>query len=232
MANGQNYKAANFHYPWMPSALGTAGSGWASGLNDATLDEGAEEGAHNANQACGYLGGERNDGQPLYCSTGSYADEVNRLGACGKTNWVVPSVEQLRSILNYNDVVDYSTVTGTQNHAFDDSFFDCKSTDNCVIDKSYITECAFILDSDGNPAPDADGNPKISCIQLETPESDPVYWTANQVKDSEQLAWCVNLQTGSVNKCHKKEHHRVLVVSSNVPTEFFTPVATTDDSTE
>lgn len=232
MTDAQNYKASNFRYPWQASALGTAGSGWYSGLNKATLDEGAEEGAHYANQACGYPNDVRNNGLPLYCSTGSYADEVNRLGACGKTNWVVPSVEQLRSILDYNDVIDYSVITGTQNHALDDAFFDCKNAGNCIIEKNYSRWCSFVLDGNGDIVLDINDNPTSSCIQRESDNSDPVYWTSNQVKGSEQLAWCVNLQTGSVNKCHKREDHRVLVVSSNVPLEFFSPVATTDNSAE
>ncbi|NQZ49283.1 MAG: DUF1566 domain-containing protein [Moritella sp.] len=232
MADEDNYKAANFQYPWMPSALGTAGDGWFLGLNDATLDEGAEEGQHYANQACGYPTEGRNNGQPLYCSTGSYTDEVNRLGACGKTNWVVPSVEQLRSLLDYNDVIDYSTVTGTNEHALDDSFFDCKNTSNCVIAKNYTNQCFFVVDGNGDAVLDINGNPSTSCVLLESDDPEPVYWTSNQVKGSEQLAWCVNLQTGSVNTCHKREYHRVLVVSSNVPTEFFTPVTTSDDSAE
>jgi hypothetical protein len=232
MADEQNYKASNFQYPWMPSALGTTGPGWYSSLNDATLDEGAEPGKHYANQACGYPNEGRNEGLPLYCSTGSYTDEVNRLGACGKTNWVVPSVEQLRSILDYNDVIDYSAVIGTNDHAVDDFFFDCKNTNNCVIEKNYTNQCFFVVDGNGDTVLDISGNPTTSCTQLESDDPDPVYWTSNQVKGSEQLAWCVNLQTGNVNTCHKREEHRVLVVSSNVPAEFFTPVTTSDDSAE
>jgi hypothetical protein len=226
MADERNYKAANFRYPWQPSKLGTPGPGWFSGLNDSTLDEGAEENEHYANQACGYQWGVRNGSElTLTCSTGSYADEVNRLGACGKTNWVVPTVEQLRSILNYSEVMDYSAVEGTRDHALDDDFFDCKNnSNNCIIENNYARECSFELDEGGNQI--------ATCSPLYVTGVDPVYWTSNQVKGSEQLAWCVNLQTGSVNKCHKREDHRVLVVSGNVPTEFFTPVATTDDSAE
>jgi len=228
MADEQNYKAANFRYPWQASKLGTPGPGWFSGLNDTTLDEGAEENQHYANQACGYPNegryGSDVEGLTLYCSTGSYTDEVNRLGVCGKTNWVVPSVEQLRSILNYSEVVDYSAVQGTTDHALDDNFFDCKNTGNCVIENNYAVECYF--------EPDGDGGETLTCPQVDIYEVDPVYWTSNQVKGSEQLAWCVNMQTGSVDKCHKREDHRVLVVSSNVPAEFFTPVAATDDSAE
>jgi hypothetical protein len=232
MDDSQNYKAANFRYPWQASALGTTGDGWYSGLNEATLDAGAEAEGDYANAACGYLRDNRNEGQPLYCSTGSYTNEVNRLGACGKTNWVVPSVEQLRSILDYNNVIDYSTVTGTNEHALDDSFFDCKNTSNCVIEKNYTNQCFFVVDGNGDPVLDINGNPTTSCILVESDNPDPVYWTSNQVKGSEQLAWCVNLQTGNVNTCHKRENHRVLVVSSNVPAEFFTPVTTSDDSAE
>ncbi|KXO11172.1 hypothetical protein AKG98_555 [Moritella sp. JT01] len=236
MADVQNYKASNFQYPWQASKLGTEGLGWYLGLNKAALDEGAEEGAHYANQACGYPNEGRNgsdvEGLTLTCSTGSYADEVNRLGVCGKTNWVIPSVEQLRSILNYNDVVDYSAITGIQNHALDNAFFDCKSTNNCVIEKNYITECFFVIDENDDVVLDINGNPTSHCVPLISDNPDPVYWTSNQVKSSEQLAWCVNLQTGSVNKCHKREYHRVLVVSSNVPTEFFTSITTTNDSAE
>ncbi|WP_017221779.1 DUF1566 domain-containing protein [Moritella dasanensis] len=225
MGDEKNYKASNFQYPWQPSALGTTGPGWYSSLNDATLDEGAEPGKHYANQACGYPSEGRNEGLPLYCSTGSYTDEVNRLGACGKTNWVVPSVEQLRSILDYNNVVDYSAVTGTREHALDNDFFDCKgSSKNCIVENNYSMECAFETDNGGNET--------SICTSLNTTDPDPVYWTSNQVKGSEQLAWCVNLQTGNVNTCHKREYHRVLVVSSNVPIEFFTPVTTSDDSAE
>ena len=228
MGDSQNYKAANFRYPWQASALGTTGDGWYSGLNEATLDEGAEDEGDYANAACGYLRDNRNEGQPLYCSTGSYTDEVNRLGACGKTNWVVPTVEQLRSIVNYNDVIDYSTIAGTNDHALDKDFFDCNNTGNCVIEKNYINICFFVQGPDENVDPD------LTCEESVThkfnSEADPVYWTSNQVKGEEQLAWCVDLQTGSVNTCHKREDHRVLVVSSNVPTEFFSPVTTSDDS--
>lgn len=229
MYDEQNYKASNFRYSWQASKLGTPGPGWYLDLNETTLDKGAVEEKHFANKYCGYPRDGRNgsdvEGLSLYCSTGSYADEVNRLGACGKTNWVVPSVEQLRSILDYSEVVDYSAVEGLRNHSLDDNFFDCKdSGKNCIIENNYTMECSFEVDGDGNET--------SFCIPLETMGIDPIYWTSNQVKGSEQLAWCVNLQTGSVNKCHKREDHRVLLVSSNVPTEFFTPVTATDDSAE
>ena len=195
MAQSGNYMAANFSYPWSASTLGTAGKGWYSSLNDSTLDKAdVANGADFANAYCGYRQASGREFE-LYCNSGSYANETNFLAICGQTNWVVPSVEQLRSIIDYNKAVDLTAAAATD-HVLDETFFDCPSND-CVL-------------------PAADSN--------------PLYWTSSQVKGAEGLAWCVNLQDGTVQTCNKREFNKVMLVSSNVPTEFFTP--NTDDANE
>jgi len=194
MQDNTNYNAANFVYTWYPSKLGTTGKGWKFTLNGSTLDTATDDSDY-ANAACGYLKDVSGRENELYCSSGSYADEVNFLGVCGQTNWVVPSVEQLRSIIDYNKAIDYSALALSTDHALDSDFFDC-ATDNCVVTNG---------------------------------DANPVYWTSSQVKGAESLAWCINLQTGSVNTCNKDEAHKVMLVSSNIPAEFFTQA---DDSEE
>lgn len=194
MSNKQNYSAANFTYLWNASALGTQGKGWESSLNDGPLED-AGDGNDFANPYCGYRNDLYGRAQSLYCSSGSYANEANFIGACGQTNWMVPTVEQLRSIIDYSKVTDYSSLSLATEHALDSNFFDCASND-CVISN----------------------------------DSNPVYWTSSQVKGAESLAWCINLQTGNVNTCNKDEARKVMLVSSNIPAEFFTQAA--DDSSE
>ncbi|MFT5878956.1 MAG: hypothetical protein ACI86X_000028 [Moritella sp.] len=193
MTDKQRYQASNFSYPWKASALSGVGPGWQNGIDN----NGAFISEDNllANSHCGYNSGFTGRDFELYCSTGSYANETNFLKICGKTNWVVPTVEQLRSIINYQKVVDYSDI-GENKHALDSPFFDCSSKD-CVIEKNG---------------------------------QDPLYWTSSSVKGAEGLAWCINLQSGHVQTCNKRESHKVLVVSSNVPAEFFNP--SSDNSTE
>ena len=194
MSSIQNYSAANFIYLWNASALDTQGKSWDSSLNDGPLEE-AGDGNHFANSHCGYRNDFYGRTEPLYCSSGSYANEANFLAACGQTNWVVPTVEQLRSIINYNNVIDYASLNITTDHALSDTFFDCAGND-CVVNN----------------------------------DSNPIYWTSSQVKGADGLAWCINVQTGSVNTCNKNEAHKVMLVSSNIPAEFFTQAA--DDSEE
>ena len=194
MQDDTNYNAANFFYAWWPSKLGTTGRGWRYTLNGSTLDTATDDSDY-ANAACGYLKDISGRENELYCSSGAYADEVNFLGVCGQTNWIVPSVEQLRSIIDYSKVTDYSTLTLATDHALDSDFFDCLGND-CVVSN----------------------------------DSNPVYWTSSQVKGAESLAWCINLQTGSVNTCNKDEARKVMLVSSNIPAEFFTQA--TDDAEE
>ena len=194
MQSKTNYNAANFVYTWNPSKLGTTGKGWLLGLNEGGLETAADDSDY-ANGACGFINGIPNREGSLYCSSGSYADEVNLLGVCGQTNWLVPSVEQLRSIIDYSKVTDYSTLALATDHALDNDFFDCLGND-CVVSN----------------------------------DNNPVYWTSSQVKGAESLAWCINLQTGSVNTCNKDEELKVILVSSNIPAEFFTQA--TDDAEE
>jgi hypothetical protein len=196
MADKQRYQASNFSYPWKASALSGVGPGWQNGL----VDNGAFIPEDNllANSRCGYNSGFTGRDFELHCSSGSYANETNFLKICGQSNWIVPTVEQLRSIINYEKVTDYSDLAANK-HGLDETFFDCTSGD-CVI---------------------ANNSPQ-----------EPLYWTSSSVKGAEGLAWCINLQSGHVQTCNKRDSHKVLVVSSNVPTELFTPVATTDDSAE
>jgi len=194
MQDNSNYNAANFVYAWYPSKLGTTGKGWRFTLNAGTLDTATDDSDY-ANAACGYLKDISGRENELYCSSGAYTDEVNFLGTCGQTNWVVPSVEQLRGIIDYSKVTDYSALALATDHALDSDFFDCSGND-CVVSN----------------------------------DSNPVYWTSSQVKGAESLAWCINLQTGSVNTCNKDEGRKVMLVSSNIPAEFFTQAA--DDSEE
>lgn len=192
------YNAANFSYPWEASALSGVGPGWHYGSpnNDGNSFTTSTDPLGFANSECGYSRAYGDRDFDLYCASGSYANETNFLKVCGKSNWVVPSVEQLRSIINYQQVSDYSTIASDK-HALDSTFFDC-ATENCVIN------------NDGGDA--------------------EIYWTSSSVKGSEGLAWCINLQSGNVQTCNKQEHHKVLVVSSNVPSEFFNSSA--DDSND
>jgi len=196
MADEQLYNAANFSYPWEASALSGVGPGWHHGSpnnnNDSFTTNTDPTGF--ANSICGYHSGYGDRDFDLYCASGSYANETNFLKVCGKSNWVVPTVEQLRSIMNYEQVSDYSTIV-TDKHALDKTFFDCAAED-CVINNNGV--------------------------------NGSTYWTSSSVKDSEGLAWCVNLQSGNVQTCNKQEYHKVLVVSSNIPSEFLNP--TTDDA--
>ncbi|MDX2321197.1 MAG: DUF1566 domain-containing protein [Moritella sp.] len=198
MAQERRYNAANFSYPWEVSALSGAGPGWHNGSSNNNNDSFTTntDPTGFANGICGYNSGYGDREFDLYCASGSYANETNFLKVCGKSNWVVPTVEQLRSIMNYEQVSDYSTIA-TDKHALDKTFFDC-ATEDCVINNNG--------------------------------ENGSTYWTSSSVKDSEGLAWCVNLESGTVQTCNKQEYHKVLVVSSNVPSEFFNPVA--DDSNE
>lgn len=194
MQDNTNYNAANFVYAWWPSKLGTTGRGWRYTLNDSTLDTATDDSDY-ANAACGYLKDVSGRENELFCSSGAYADEVNFLGVCGQTNWIVPSVEQLRSIIDYSKVTDYSILTLATDHALDSDFFDCSGND-CVVSN----------------------------------DNNPVYWTSSQVKEAVSLAWCINMQTGNVKTCNKNEPRKVILVSSNIPAEFFTQAA--DDSAE
>lgn len=198
----RDFNASNFSYPWESSALSGVGPGWHYGsLNNGngsfTL---STDPIGFANSECAYNHGNGDRDFDLYCASGSYANEANFQKVCGKSNWVVPTVEQLRSIINYEKVKDYGDI-GTNRHALDETFFDCTAGD-CVIESNVSN----------------------------TVVPDPIYWTSSSVKGAEGLAWCVNLQTGNVKTCNKQEHHKVLVVSSNIPAEFFNP--SSDNSTE
>ncbi|QUM79094.1 DUF1566 domain-containing protein [Moritella sp. 5] len=200
MTEERRYNAANFSYPWEASTLSGIGPGWHHGSannNNNSFTTNTDP-AGFANSICGYNSSYGDRELPLYCASGSYANETNFLKVCGKSNWVIPTVEQLRSIMNYGKVSDYSTIA-TKKHALDKTFFDC-ATEDCVINNNG--------------------------------ENGSVYWTSSSVKDSEGLAWCVNLQSGNVQTCNKQEYHKVLVVSSNVPSEFFNPVADDSEDTE
>jgi len=200
MDEEHRYNAANFSYPWEASELSGVGPGWHHGSPNNNNDSFTTntDPAGFANGLCGYNSGYGDRDFALYCASGSYANETNFLKRCGKSNWVVPTVEQLRSIINYEQVSDYSTIA-TDKHALDKTFFDCAAED-CVINNNG-----------------ANGS---------------IYWTSSSVKGSEGLAWCVNLASGNVQTCNKQEYHKVLVVSSNVPSEFFNPNADDSEDTE
>ena len=200
MAEEHRYNAANFSYPWEASALSGVGAGWHHGSPNNNNDSFtvSTDPTGFANSQCGYNSGYGDRAFPLYCASGSYANETNFLKVCGKSNWVVPTVEQLRSIMNYQQVSDYGTIT-TDKHALDKTFFDC-ATEDCVINTNG---------SNG-----------------------AIYWTSSSVKGADGLAWCVNLQNGNIQTCNKQEYHKVLVVSSNVPSEFFNPSADDSEDTE
>ncbi|SQD79811.1 Lcl C-terminal domain-containing protein [Moritella yayanosii] len=193
MADARRYQASNFSYPWKASALSGVGPGWQNGR----VNNGAFIPEDNllANRNCGYNSGFTGRDFDLYCSSGSYANETNFLKICGQSNWVVPTVEQLRSIINYEKVTDYADLVANK-HGLDETFFDCPPGD-CVIANNSL--------------------------------QDPLYWTSSSVKGAEGLAWCINLENGAVQTCNKREYHKVLVVSSNVPAEFFNP--NSDNST-
>ncbi|PHR88086.1 MAG: DUF1566 domain-containing protein [Moritella sp.] len=196
MAEEPRYNAANFSYPWEASALSGVGPGWHHGSPNNNNDSFtmSTDPAGFANSLCGYNSGYGDRELALYCASGSYANETNFLKICGESNWVVPTVEQLRSIMNYEQVNDYSTIA-TDKHALDKTFFDC-ATEDCVINNNGV--------------------------------NGSIYWTSSSVKGAAGLAWCVNLETGNVQTCNKQEYHKVLVVSSNIPSEFLNP--TTDDA--
>ncbi len=200
IAQEWRYNASNFYYPWQASALSGVGTGWRAGLPDENKALDSTEDGYYANGICGYSRGYGKREHDLYCSTGSYADETNFQTICGKNNWVVPTVEQLRSIINYEKVKDYGDIA-TNKHGLDETFFDCAAGD-CVIESNVSN----------------------------TVVPDPIYWTSSSVKGAEGLAWCINLQTGNVRTCNKQEYHKVMLVSSDVPVEFFNPK--TDDSAD
>jgi hypothetical protein len=100
-ADLQNFRAANFRYAWrVDDETSNGGSAGQEQRRDQRLDLNNPVSAN-----CAFAAGDRP--YPLYCNTKTYLNEMNRLGTCGFQDWRMPSIEELRSIANY-DVSDAS----------------------------------------------------------------------------------------------------------------------------
>ncbi|RJG50013.1 Lcl domain-containing protein [Motilimonas pumila] len=124
-ADLSNDNAVNFSYPWHDINDNTNGGkpGWILGDGKGGALPGLPLPA--ANSICAFDNIAR-DGD-RYCSTNDYVEEANLKGTCGFTDWQVPTVEQFRSIFNYQNLANGST------DILDPTFFDCAG-DSCLVD--------------------------------------------------------------------------------------------------
>ncbi len=127
LANGL-YRSHSFSYTWYEtnSKQNGGASGWYLGEKGSPLTVSAP----TLSPYCGYQENLFGRTFPLYCSTGSYVNEVNFRGLCGFKDWRLPQVEELRSVVNYQSYQD-----GIKDHPFDEGFFDC------VVGSDTISDC-------------------------------------------------------------------------------------------
>lgn len=123
------YRAHEFSYTWLSEEGKNNGgkAGWKLGRNNSTLPANSP----TLYGYCGYMKGFPSRSHPLYCSTSSYISELNFQGLCGYTDWKMPSVKELRSIVNYD-----MEIISQEQHVLDPAFFNCFSQDgemsNCI----------------------------------------------------------------------------------------------------
>ncbi|MFO6424497.1 DUF1566 domain-containing protein [Motilimonas sp. KMU-193] len=120
-----NFNAVNFKYPWLDTNTMTNGgkAGWFSGFDSGALPNNAPY--QPANSICAYQLRPRDNA--IYCSTEDYVREASDLGVCGFTDWQLPTVEQFRSVFNYQNI------SNGEKDILDKFFFDCAS-DDCLIE--------------------------------------------------------------------------------------------------
>jgi len=102
------FRAANFRYDWrVNDENNNGGSPGVVENGDGQLDS-----SNPVGEECAY-GADSGRRARMYCNTRSYLEEMNRLGICGFQDWRMPSIEELRSIANY-DVADNSSAPDTR----------------------------------------------------------------------------------------------------------------------
>lgn len=105
----EEFRAKNFRHAWrVDNEEANGGSVGHAETRDQQLSSSEPVGNNSVQGQCAYGedGGRR---AQLFCNTKTYLSEMNRLGTCGFDNWRMPSIEELRSIANY-DVADNSAL--------------------------------------------------------------------------------------------------------------------------
>lgn len=95
--NGYSFRSAAYRYTWYDSDPEDAG-GYLGAQNK---DEGLEDEDDPHGAFCGYVPEKPARTPASYCNTEDFVKEANSYAFCGRSDWRLPSIEQLRSLVDY-----------------------------------------------------------------------------------------------------------------------------------
>lgn len=103
--NGYTFRSASYRYTWYNTDASTSG-GYA-GAQDKNEDLEDEDDPHSS--FCGYPPEKPARSPASYCNTQDFVKEATRYAFCGRSDWKLPSANQLQSLVNYGDGMDALT---------------------------------------------------------------------------------------------------------------------------
>jgi len=188
------YRASNFAYVW--NETDTRKSGGAVGLTPRILDT-----VHPANLYCAYRPLQTEDGVivrdidwELRCNTDIFIKEVNLTGLCGYSDWELPTVDQLRGIVDYSKPEAWFVFPADEIQEEEEGE---EEADNVLENVRDIYYGLSKLDVDFFPN-----------------DMGWSYLTNSPDADNTVSVWCVNTGNGFVRLCNKASYNYVRLVRS------------------